>query len=114
MQAAWDLQGPQHDSPRRAISGAEPDDDAPLPPELDTCVLERTAQLQKINQELEAFSWSVSHDLTAPLLQLHAHLRFLKTHPGAGFDHIANEHLVGIQSCADRMSRLTQDLFRLA
>jgi len=91
-----------------------PSDSSPLPAELDTCVLERTAQLRKLNEELEAFSWSVSHDLTAPLLQIHAYVRFLKKHPGAELDHVACEYLTGIQKCAERMSRLTQDLLRLA
>src|SRR5215471_15987114 len=90
------------------------DESAPLPAELDTRILERTAQLQKQNEELEAFSWSVSHDLTAPLVQIHAYLRFLKRHPGAKLDEVADGYLAGIQTCAERMSCLTQNLLRLA
>ena len=89
-------------------------DEAPLPPELDTRFLERTAQLQKANEELEAFSWSVSHDLTSPLAQIQAYVSLLKRHSGAKLDNIAQTYLGGIQGCADRMSRLTQDLLRLA
>src|SRR5262245_61538396 len=109
MQTVLDLQS--LGLPRRANTRAQPCDDTRLPAELDTAVLERTAQLQKLNEELEAFSWSVSHDLTAPLLQIHAHLRSLKAHLGATFDNFAQEHVAGIQRCADRISRLTQDLF---
>src|SRR5215510_9006455 len=87
-------------------------DESPLPREFDTCVLERTAQLQKLNEELESFSWSLSHDLRAPLSQICAYLMCLKGHPGANLDDEAQEYLAGIQRCVDRMSRLTQDLLR--
>jgi len=86
----------------------------PLPVELDTHFLQRTSELQKLNEELEAFSWSVSHDLTASLAQIHASLGLLKRHCGGELDNVAQTYLAGIQSCADRMSRLTQDLLRLA
>ena len=89
-------------------------DESPLPAEFDTRVLERTAQLQKLNEELEAFSWSVSHDLTSPLAQIQAYVSLLKRHSGAKLDNIAQTYLGGIQGCADRKSRLTQDLLRLA
>ena len=89
-------------------------DESPLPPELDTCVLERTAQLQKLNEELEAFSYSVSHDINAPLGEISGYVACLKKHPGAKLDDVAQHYLGGIQSCVHRISRLTQDLLRLA
>src|SRR5689334_18551781 len=84
--------------------------ESPLPPEFDTDILDRTAQLQKLIQELEAFSWSVSHDIKAPLSQICAYVMCLKAHPGANLDYDAQQYLAGIQACVDRMSRLTQDL----
>src|SRR6476659_2323883 len=89
-------------------------DESPLPAEFDTCVLERTAQLQKLNEELEAFSWSLSHDIRAPLSQICAYVMCLKGHLGANLDNEAVDYLDGIQNCVDRLSRLSQDLLRLA
>src|ERR1051326_7151189 len=85
-------------------------DESSLPSEFDTRVLDRTAQLQKLNEELEAFSWSVSHDIRAPLSQICAYVMCLKGHPGAKLDDEAKKYLDGIQTCVDRMSRVTQDL----
>jgi light-regulated signal transduction histidine kinase (bacteriophytochrome) len=89
-------------------------DESPLPAEFDTCVLERTAQLQKLNEELEAFACSVSHDVSAPLAQIYGYLACLKRHPGAQLDDVAQKYLAGIGCCVDRISHLTQDLLRLA
>src|SRR5690349_25031505 len=89
-------------------------DESPLPAEFDTRVLERTAQLEHLNEELEAFSYSVSHDINAPLTQIYGYLVCLKRHPGAQLDDVTQKCLAGIQRCADRISRLTQDLLRLA
>jgi len=89
-------------------------DESPLPAEFDTRVLERTAQLQKLNEELEAFSYSVSHDVTAHLAQIYGYLVCLKRHPGAKLDDDAQKYLAGIESRVDRVSRVTQDLLRLA
>jgi light-regulated signal transduction histidine kinase (bacteriophytochrome) len=108
MQTILDLQNPNGLPPLASC------EETRLPAEFDTRVLERTAQLQKQNEELEAFSWLVSHDLTAPLLQIHAYVGFLKRHRGAKLDEVAQGYLAGIQRCAERMSRLTQDLLRLA
>ena len=89
-------------------------DESPLHAEFDTRVLERTAQLEHLNEELEAFSYSVSHDINAPLTQISGYLVLLKRHPGAKLDELAQKYLAGIQGGIDRVSRLTQDLLRLA
>jgi light-regulated signal transduction histidine kinase (bacteriophytochrome) len=89
-------------------------DESPLPAEFDTRVLEQTARLQKLNEELEAFSYSVSHDINAPLAQICGFLVLLERHTGAKLDDVAQKYLAGIQSGVDRISRLTQDLLRLA
>src|SRR5215469_11801601 len=103
-----------HGRPSLSSSIALSSDERPLPVEQDTHFLQRTSELQKLNEELEAFSWSVSHDLSAPLAHIHASLGLLKRHCGGKLDSVAQTQLVSIQSCADRMSRLTQDLLRLA
>jgi len=82
--------------------------------ELEDRVLKRTAQLKETNQELEAFSYSVAHDLTAPLLQIHTYLAFLKKNHSAQLDDAANGHLAKIQKSAEHMRRLMQDLLRLS
>jgi light-regulated signal transduction histidine kinase (bacteriophytochrome) len=63
---------------------------------------------------LEAFSSSVCHDIKAPLSQICAYLICLKGHLGANLDGDAQDYLAGIQNCVDRMSRVTEDLLRLA
>ncbi len=97
-----------------AVSTALRDDDMPLRPELEAHALDRTVQLQELNEELEAFSWSVAHDLTAPLVQILGCLRSLNGHCRATRDDVALKYLAQIQGCAERMTRLTQDLLRLA
>lgn len=89
-------------------------DETPLPVELDTHFLQRTTELQRLNEELEAFSSSVSHDVTAPLAQIQTYLALLKMRCGPKLDNLTKTYLTGIQECADRMSRLTQDLLRLS
>jgi light-regulated signal transduction histidine kinase (bacteriophytochrome) len=112
MPITLDLEKPRGE--RRRLTSTALADEAPLPAELDTCVLERTAQLERRNEELEAFSWAISHDIKAPLSQICAYVMCLKGHPGANLDNVGQDYLDGIQSCVDRMSRLTQDLLRLA
>jgi light-regulated signal transduction histidine kinase (bacteriophytochrome) len=89
-------------------------DDARIPAELDTQILERTAQLKKQHKELEAFAYSLCPDLTAPLLQIQGYLELLTKHFGTHPDPVAQNYLPKTQLCAERMSRLMQDLLRLS
>jgi PAS domain S-box-containing protein len=82
--------------------------------ELERRVIERTAQLEMTNQELEAFSYSVSHDLKAPLNAIDGFTRILlDTHAGQ-LDSKALDHLGRVRDAAGRMSQLIDDLLRLS
>ncbi len=78
--------------------------------ELERRVAERTAQLQSSNQELEAFSYSVSHDLSAPLRHIAGYAEILQHDLGPT---LAPEHLnylTSISQGAKRMGGLINDL----
>lgn len=76
---------------------------------LERRVAERTSQLEEINEELDAFAFSVSHDLRAPIRAMHAFAEILLED---GFQSAAerNAYLVRIKTAAQGMDRLIQDL----
>lgn len=78
--------------------------------ELEARVIERTAQLQAANQELEAFTYSVSHDLRSPLRAMDGYTRILLEDYAPHLDEEA-VRVCGI-ICAEtqRMGRLIDDL----
>lgn len=78
--------------------------------ELEQRVQERTAQLQEANQELEAFSYSVSHDLRAPLRSLDGFSRTLLEEYGDWLDATAIHYLEVIRNSATHMGHLIDDL----
>lgn len=82
--------------------------------ELEQRVKERTAELEASNRELEAFSYSVSHDLRAPLTTLIGFAELLTVKNEAQLDLSGQKYLGRIQESAFRMSRLIDDLIRLA
>ena len=73
-------------------------------------VLERTEQLATANRELEAFSYSVSHDLRAPLRAVDGYARILAEDHVAGLDDEGRRVLEVIRREANRMGRLIDDL----
>jgi signal transduction histidine kinase len=81
---------------------------------LEQQVQERTAQLNAANADLEAFSYSVSHDLRAPLRHIIAFSQILSEEYGSKMESDALRHLSRIQSGAKNMSRLIDDLLNLA
>ena len=78
--------------------------------ELEQRVRDRTAELQAVNQELEAFSYSVSHDLRAPLRHLTGFAELLQKNARANLDDQARRHLTFISESAVRMGQLIDDL----
>ena len=77
---------------------------------LEVKVQERTAQLEAVNRELEAFSYSVSHDLRAPLRVINGFSKMvLKTEEGK-ISKMATENLHIIMKNAAQMGQLIDDL----
>jgi two-component system sensor kinase len=78
--------------------------------DLETQVVERTRALSETNAELEAFSYSVSHDLRAPLRAIHGFARILLEDHGTGLDPEAKRVLGVIDENTRRMGQLIDDL----
>jgi len=78
--------------------------------ELELKVLERTSQLLASNQELEAFSFSVSHDLRAPLRAVNGYAEMLMQDFGPVLNPEARRIINNISSQGKKMSGLIDDL----
>jgi signal transduction histidine kinase len=81
---------------------------------LEQQVQERTAQLNAANADLEAFSYSVSHDLRAPLRHIGAFSQILSEEHGSKMEPNAQQYLNRIRDRVKNMSRLIEDLLKLA
>jgi PAS domain S-box-containing protein len=82
--------------------------------ELEERVTLRTSQLEAANKELEAFSYSVSHDLRAPLRHIGGFSKMLVEEFGSGLDPVAQHYLDRIQSGTQKMGLLVDELLNLA
>ncbi len=82
--------------------------------ELEQQVERRTAQLTAANQELAAFSYSVSHDLRAPLRHIAGFSAILMEDHGAQLVPAAQSYLTRIQDATENMAELIDDLLNLA
>jgi len=77
--------------------------------------LERRAlELQAANSELDAFAYSVSHDLRAPLRSIDGFSQVLLEDYGAGLDEAARDSLQRVRAASQRMATLIDDLLKLA
>jgi signal transduction histidine kinase len=81
--------------------------------EMERRVDERTQELSAAVQELEAFSYSVSHDLRAPLRHLAGFAEILRAREGPGLNPEAQRYLTIISDAAKRMGSLIDDLLIL-
>ncbi|HWB08009.1 MAG TPA: PAS domain S-box protein [Pirellulales bacterium] len=77
---------------------------------LEQRVLDRTAQLEAANRELEAFSYSVSHDLRAPLRAIDGFSRILLNDYGTAMPIEAVSYLEEVRANSQRMGHLVDDL----
>lgn len=82
--------------------------------ELEDRVRDRTAQLEAVNQELEAFSYSVSHDLRAPLRAIGGFSQALTEDFPEHVPEEARRYLSRIHAGTTRMGELIDDLLNLA
>jgi PAS domain S-box-containing protein len=77
---------------------------------LNASLRQRTRDLEATNQELEAFSYSVSHDLRAPLRAIEGFARLLHEAESQRLAEESASYLRRIQENAQRMQRLIQDM----
>ncbi|HZQ17663.1 MAG TPA: ATP-binding protein [Terriglobales bacterium] len=82
--------------------------------DLERRVEERTAQLNAVNAELEAFSYSVSHDLRAPLRHISAFAKMMDEEYASTMDAGARKYLDRIQDRAKAMAELIEGLLNMA
>ncbi len=82
--------------------------------ELENRVKERTSQLETANHELEAFTYSVSHDLRAPLRTINSYAGLLIDDHADQLDEKGKRFLFAIKKSASRMDRLITDLLNLS
>lgn len=78
--------------------------------ELETRVRARTATLREMNAELEAFTYSVSHDLRTPLQFVRGFAEAIHSDPGASLSAENRDYLQRIIRSASRMDAIIQDL----
>jgi PAS domain S-box-containing protein len=82
-----------------------------LKAELEQRVRDRTLELEVANQDLESFSYSVSHDLRSPLRHIAGYIGLLRNHfPPEAIDETAEKYLATITSAAQTMSQLIDGL----
>jgi PAS domain S-box-containing protein len=82
--------------------------------ELEVRVRERTAELEASTRELDAFAYSVSHDLRAPLRALEAFSQMLLQDHAADLAENAQQHLHRIRANVGRMAQMIDDLLHLS
>lgn len=81
---------------------------------LEERVRRRTRELEASNRELEAFSYSVSHDLRAPLRHIGGYAELLKNEAGASLSPTAQRFLGVIRDSATRLGRLIDELLEFS
>ena len=81
---------------------------------LEQRVAERTQALEAANRELEAFSYSVSHDLRAPLRAIHGFSSLLREQYARQIDEQGRDMLRRVSAGTEKMGQLIDDLLKLS
>ncbi|MDO9048986.1 MAG: PAS domain S-box protein [Methylobacter sp.] len=82
--------------------------------QLNTALRDRAMALESVNHELEAFSYSVSHDLRAPLRAVDGFSRILLDEYAEQLDDKGRDRLKRVRAAAQRMAMLIDDLLKLS
>lgn len=82
--------------------------------ELNVMLVQRASALEHSNKELEAFSYTVSHDLRAPLRHITGFCTLLAKHQGDALDELGKRYLATISSATTRLGVLIDDLLVFA
>lgn len=82
--------------------------------DLELRVATRTMDLETINKELESFSYSVSHDLRAPLRSIDGFSNKIMKDYGDLFDDQAKDYFMRVKNASQHMGHLIDDLLKLA
>ncbi len=82
--------------------------------DLERRVMERTLELENANKELEAFSYSVSHDLRSPLRSIDGFALALLEDYNDKLDSTGQDYLARVRAAAQRMGMLIDDMLKLA
>ena len=96
----------EHQEARDALAAAQE--------ELERRVEERTAELRTLNEELESFNYSVSHDMRAPLRSIDGFSHALLEDYEGELDDTGRHYLHRIRAGTERMGRLIDDLLDLS
>lgn len=81
---------------------------------LEELVAERTTSLERVNKELEAFSYSISHDLRAPLRHINGFSQALLEECGDKLNDNGKDYLHRVRTASRRMGELIDDLLSLS
>jgi signal transduction histidine kinase len=81
---------------------------------LEELVRERTTELERANQELESFAYTVSHDLRTPLRHIDAYSSLLLMDYGGQLDEQGREFLGNVRKGSQNMGRMVDGLLQLS
>lgn len=96
------------------IPGGEPDLSQRAFAALEEELRRRTDELATLNRELEAFTYSISHDLRTPLRGMIGYLDALRQEAGPALSPESASYVSRAVQCAERMQSLIDDLLRLS